>query len=239
MSTLQELLKLQDPLQLNEADVPVELQRLFSDGVSANFAKKAIEKLWGGRRLTWHGDRFFDHNELGAAYVKAEEAAEAFINDGYNEEVNMQIDAAHLADLDEDANGEIDFTFDVEFGTAHGGDHQEVYLGYSPSHDKLYIGFDAWVSEDNFNDGWDAAFKEATGTDYDSDNEEHQAVFNEAWTEYKDDGYGFWGLVFEITNHHGEYSAEEALPPMAGGFYKGSYKLFKSHHPDVVDMRLD
>jgi hypothetical protein len=236
MPVLQELLALRDPLRLNEAEVPVELKAVFD--AFPKHHEKAFSKLWGGKRLVWHGERFFEDGDLGAAYKKAEEAAVAYINDGYNTDVNMEEDVSDIADMD-DGDGQLDLHFDVEFGDQHGGERQECYLGYDPHKDKLYIGFDAWVSEDEFNSMFDSAFEEATGQSYDSDNEEHHNVFNNMWQEYQNEGYGFWGLVFEITNDHGEYTAEEATPALPGGFYKGVRKLFKSQHPNVIDLRLD
>lgn len=227
MSIIRELIKLHDPMiGIMEADAPVELKAVI-DAFPKQHGK-ALQKLWGGRRLVWHGMKFFDDNELGEAYVKAEGAAEAYINDGYNTDVNMDIQGP---------DGDVEsLSFDAEFGDQEGGERQECYLGYDPKTDKLYIGFDAWTGEENFNEAFDKAFEEAHGTDHDPDDEEHAAVFKEAWDEYQSEGYGFWGIVFEIDR---DFTAEEALPPMPGGFYKGTYKLFKQQHPNVVDLRLD
>lgn len=212
-------------------EIPVELKKLFAAGVSQNFRGKALEKLWGGKRLSWNGDKFFADNKLGPAYEKAEQAAVAYMDDGYNTDVQIELhgkdDASH------------DFQFDIEFGHDRGADHQECYLGYDPHSDKLYIGFDVWVSEENFNSDFDPAFKELTGEEYDSDDEEHHKIFNEAWQEYQSGGWGFWGLVFEISHDTGEYKAEEAFQPLPGGFYKGMYKMFKANHKNVVDLRLN
>lgn len=241
------MLLLQELLALREApEVPVELKDIV-----AAFPKhhgKALEKLWGGRRLVWHGDAFFGHNELGAAYVKAEKAAVAYINDGYETEVNQQVEADDLvqSNLEDDEDnggnsysGSADFTWMAGFGDQDGGERQECYLGYDPVKDKLYIGFDAWVSEENFNSDFDKAFEEATGMSYDGDDEEHHAVFDKVWKEYQSEGYGFWGLVFEITHNGDEYHAEEAEMPMPGGFYRGVFRQFKARHPKVIDLRLD
>ncbi|TXG76450.1 hypothetical protein E6P97_03480, partial [Patescibacteria group bacterium] len=65
MSILKELLALAEA-----PEVPVELK-----DVIAAFPKnhtKALRHLWGGKRLVWHGERFFDDGELGSAYTKAE-----------------------------------------------------------------------------------------------------------------------------------------------------------------------
>lgn len=174
MSILQELLILRE-----SPEVPVELKDIV-----AAFPKhhgKAFSKLWGGRRLVWHGERFFDHDELGPAYQKAIDAAEEYINDGYEAEVNQIVRAEQLVssmgndhDEDEDqdddqddsydqAEGSADFDWKAEFGDDQGGSRQECYLGYDPVRDKLYIGFDAWISEENFNSDFDDAFEKAAG----------------------------------------------------------------------------
>lgn len=236
MSIIKELLKLQDPtLALLEAETSVELKAVVD--AFPKHHEKALSKLWGGKRLVWHGLRFFEDGDLGEAYIKAEEAAKEYIDNGYNADVNMSVDASSIVPEGEDdedrSDGDVDFSFDAEFKS---DEVQECYLGYDPKRDCLYIGFDAWTSEENFNDAWDKAFEDTTGEVYDSDNEEHAAVFHEAWEEYKSEGYGFWGLVFEIDKH---FNCEEALPPMQGGFYKGTFELFKQNHPNVVHLRLD
>lgn len=231
MSILKELLGLTNPDMLFEADVPIELK-----DVIAAFPKHhtgALAKLWGGKRLVWHGMKFFEDDALGAAYIKAEEVAVAYMNDGYTTDANIdfsgEIDGEEISDT---------VTWDVEFGE-RGTDHQECYLGYDPVHDKLYIGFDVWTSEDDFNSAWDKAFEEAAGADFDGDDTEHRKIFDDAWNNYKNEGMGFWGLVFEISYDGGKMTAEEALPPMTNGFYKGLFKLFKQQHPRVIDLRLD
>lgn len=229
MSILKELLGLTDPDMLFEADVPVELK-----DVIAAFPKhhgKALSKLWGGKRLVWHGKRFFEDGELGTAYIEAEKAAEEYIGNGYNTDANMDIGGTIDGEEYDDS-----MTWDVQFES---DEKQECYLGYDPKRDVLYIGFDAWASDEEFNSAFDKAFDEMVGEEHDMDNDEHQAVYNKAWEEYKDGGFGFWGLVFEISLEGDEMVAEEALPPMTGGFYKGTMKLFKQQHPNVVDLRLD
>jgi hypothetical protein len=228
MSILKELLGLTDPDMLFEADVPLELK----DVIQA-FPKhhgKALSKLWGGKRLVWHGMRFFDDNELGEAYDKAEKAAEEYIENGYNTDVHL------------DFNGTVDgediddtMTWDVQFSK---DEKQECYLGYDPKRDVLIIGFDAWANEDEFNEAWDKAFEDAVGTEYDHENEEHEAMYKDVFDEYKNSA-GFWGLCFEISFDDGNMTAEEALPPMSNGFYKGSYPVLKRQNPGIVDLRMD
>ena len=239
MSILKELLTLHEAAPVSLEKVAAKAYRAGAHPSEKEFAKHLFDKHWGKTTLYWHGDRFFENDELGAAYEKAEKAAVEVINDGYNADVNMEIDASALGDGGEDAPGMADFEWQAEFGDSQGGERQECYLGYDPVHDKLYIGFDAWISDENFNNDFDAAFEKAAGVDYDADIEEHHAVLDAAWEEYQKQ-YAQWGLVFEITNHNGVYSAEEAFPPMPGGFYRGMFKTFKQHRsPAIIDLRLD
>ena len=231
MSILKELLALAEA-----PEVPVELK-----DVIAAFPKnhsKALRHLWGGKRLVWHGERFFDDGELGSAYTKAEEAAVEYINDGYETDTYIDVDFSTFNGRD----GEIrdtDFEWMTKFSDREGGERQECYLGYDPKRDKLYIGFDAWVSEEEFNSEFDTFFERATGEDFNSDRVGHQEVFDRVWEEYKNRKYGFWGIIFEISHNGGHYTAEEAMPPEPGGFYSKQFRQFRARHPDVVDLRLD
>jgi hypothetical protein len=214
---------LKELLQLREAEVPMELADVIKF-----FPKKhgeALQKLWGGKRLVWHGMRFFDDGGLGEAYEKAEEAAKAYIADGYNAEASLEVELpdGEMADVQWDALFEDD-------------EVQEVYLGYDPKRDVLFIGFDAWTSDDEFNAAFDRTWEEETGEEHDMDNDEHQEAYNRIWKDYQDQNMGFWGLCFEIS---ADMKAEEALPPMPGGFYRGSFKLLKSQNNNLVDLRLD
>lgn len=239
---------LKELLAIHEApEVPVELKDII-----AAFPKnhgKALEKLWGGRRLVWHGMRFFDHDDLGEAYTKSMAAVEETVDDQGGIEVEqsmeLRIHPSMLADEDEGDEDRDDndapMHAEIEWkDTLKYSDMQEVYLGYSPKRDKLYIGFDAWGNgEEEFNQAFDEAFEEATGVPYDHDNEGHHEVYNELWQELQRSKMGFYGVIFEITDLHDSFHAEEAMAPMAGGFYRGTFSTFKRQHPDVVDLRLD
>lgn len=232
MSILAELLKLRDPLSafLAEAEAPVELKAVID--AFPKHHEKALRQLWGGKRLVWHGMPFFADGELGDAYVKAEEAAHEFLKNEEGPEVDFTYDIEGPIDSDEDFD-----SIDVRYNaTITPRDTQECYLGYDPKRDVLYIGFDAWTDDDEFNEAWDKAFKRATGEDFDIDNDQHSKIFHDAWKKYQDERYGFWGLVYEVDRH---FNCEEALPPMVGGFYKGTFQLFKRQHSTVVDLRLD
>lgn len=230
MNLLKELLLIMDPLRLQEAEIPIELKRLFGPGVSDNFSQKALAKLWGGQRLIWHGDKFFSDEQLGPAYQGALNAAEKIIDDGDSDtEASIDINTDEMSDT---------MTWTVQFGR-NGDGQQEVYLGYDPIRDKLYIGFDAWASEEGFNEAFDKQFEEMHGESYDSDNESHDATFRDTFKQYQEQGFGFWGLIYEISHNGGDYQAEEAMSASLNGFYRGMFKEFKSKHPHVVDLRLD
>ena len=232
---------LKELLAIHEApEVPVELKDII-----AAFPKnhrKALEKLWGGRRLVWHGMRFFDHDELGEAYTKAEDAVKEYMDSEEIEvEHSISLNASQIVqnedDEDSDAPGhaEIEWTDKLEYE-----DMQEVYLGYSPKRDKLYIGYDAWGnSEEAFNEAFDEAFEEATGLEYDHDDEQHHEVYDGVWQEFKDDKRSFYGVIFEITDHGESLHAAPVMVPLSDGFYRETYRSFKRQHPDVVDLRLD
>lgn len=234
MLILRELLRLSDPLRLNEAEVPIELADLIK--AFPNKHGKALQKLWGGKRLVWHGKRFFDDDNVGDAYDQAEEAAKEALRSGDPISINVQVDAHDMPGLQEGAQGSSEFDYTVELDPNQ--DIQEVYLGYDPKRDKLYIGFDAWAHDETTRDEeFDDAFKEATGEEFDIDNPDHYTVYNKMHNNMKDTG--FYGLLFEITDVGGEFNAEEAMPPMEGGFYRGTYPQFKRRNPHIVDLRLD
>lgn len=232
MQLLKELLSLQE-----SPDVPIELKDIINAFPRQH--GKAISKLWGTRRLVWHGMRFFDHKTLGEAYTKSEEAVEEYMDrEDLNVELSFQLDASKIVvdnDEDDDAPGhaDVEVTQTLDYH-----DMQECYLGYSPKKDKLYIGFDAYSSDENaFTEAFEKAFEEATGLHFDDSNEEHQEVYTDVWHEYSESGA--YGVIFEITDFHGVFDAEPAMAVMPGGFYRGTYAKFKRTHPDVVDLRLD
>ena len=213
-------------IQLNEdgeptGQGPVELKDIVKAFPSK--ASKAIDKLWGGPRLVYHGMQFFDGDGLGLAYEKAEEAAKAEMDD---HEVELSFHVGGTDELDMD---DYNFTTKVE-------DAQECYLGYDPKHDVLYIGYDAWLDENDFNEKWDDEFKKATGKVFDMDDEEHQKVFDSAWEEWKK--MGGYGMLFRLTPRGKAFSADVVLED-AGGFYRGIYRGPAFKRLGLIDVRLD
>lgn len=245
MSILKELVALQEADRVSRATVGIETiyAKAKHDLAQAANLLSYIEKNGAG---TWHGDRMVishekDHIADGPVYDKILHAVDALIEEGYETEVNQHIDANDLvqANLEDDEDngghpysGDAEFTWNAIFKR---DEMQFVYLGYDPIKDKMYAGFDAWISEDEFNNEFDPAFKEATGLDHDMDDEAHYEVFDRVWKDYQKQGYSMWGLVFEITPG-GEYRAEEAFPPLPGGFFRGLKKEFKANHRNVIDI---
>jgi len=246
---------LQELLSLNEApNVPIELEKLGKKAVQSgdksqmDFLQSMARKHWGGANLMWHGMRFFDQDgDTGPAYDKSIAAVEeAFDVDDIKAESSMYLNANNYVAQQHSGGDEHDDDMppgeaEIEWEeTFYFKECQEVYIGYSPKRDKLYVGFDAWGNDEEFNNAFDKAFEEATGEEHNLDKEEHDELYREVWKEYTDGKMGFYGLLFEITDHNGEFHAELAYDPMQGGFYRGVYKIFKRNEgADVIDLRLD
>lgn len=217
MKLLSELLSLSP---LSEAEkTPIEISDVVKN--FPNKKRDAVIKLFDAGRLTWGGKNIVD------MYADFSDAAEAFIKENIKGEVDVRVDGP-------DGDSTIEVNFEAEII-----DLQECYMGYNLEHDRLVIGFDAWLnSDDEFNQAFDEAFKEATGEEHDMDNEEHQAIYNEAWREYNDNKMGFVGVVVFI-EHDGEgfEVVDSEMAPMTNGFYRGAYKIVRRMVD--VDIRLD
>lgn len=222
MATLKELFAL-----VEAPSVPIDLKDIvqFFPGQHG----QTLTKLWGKSHLTWHKDRFFVNGAPGPAYTRAEAAAKKYISRGYKTDCMLNVEVG---------KDFYELNFNVEFSDEHSTDPQECYIGFDPITDKLYIGFDAYVTEDEFNKAFDAAFKKTKDQEHNMNDLDHQKVFDTARYEYKKLHMGFWGLMFEITHKGGEYTAEEAMGPAPNGFYKGQFKQFKVSHANVIDVRL-
>lgn len=215
-------------LQVKEAEEPsssgpVEVKDLVE--FYPKNVRAAIMKLWGGPRLVYHGHKFFSsENEAGDLYDMINVALKSYVNDGH--EIEMSIPVQPAGDLD---MGDMNYDATID-------DYQEVYLGYDPKSDNLFVGIDAWLNEQDFNDAWDREFEKYTGVQYDEENEQHQAMFKDAWESYK--GLGFQGLLFEMTLNGETFDLEPALE-MSHGFYKGIYRTPQFKDFGLIDLRLD
>ena len=203
---------------------PIELKDLIKY-FPGNYAK-AIQKMWGKDRLVYNGMKFFDGGELGEVYDKALEAIEAWVKDEDNK-VPMS-----LSIPDGDELGMVEFEYDAAVD-----DVQEVYVGYRPESDELYIGVDAWLDENDFNESWDREFKKATGQEYDEEDEQHSALFHDAWKKYT--SMGGYGILFHISfSPSGVCEANVELESQ-GGFYRGVRAMSPFKSLGLVDIRLD
>lgn len=223
---------LQELHNLHEGAVPgenhVELANLVKHFPS-NY-KKAIEKLWGGPRLTYHGIPFFgDSDSIYGDLL--DKALKNWADDGG--ELHIELSNVEYAPEDGDPV-DIEVSYDQPIDPMKDG--QEVYMGYDANEDCLYVGLDVSASEEFFNDEWDKAFKEATGEDFDYDNKEHQKAFTAARQEMMK--HGHW-MLFKLTENGGEFSAELADDGL-GTFYHGDpngYGIAKNM--GFIDLRLD
>lgn len=225
MRILQELLALSP---LHEAVTTIELANVVKS--FPNKHGEALQRLWGKSRLVWHGKKFFDeHGDLGPAYQDAITAAKHHIEHSAGAiENSIEFDG----EIDgQEVSGTIDWESKID------SDMQECYLGFDPKNDTLIVGFDGWINEEDFNEAFDKQFKKETGIEYDMDNKEHEAIFNKVWKEYQEKKLGFYGVAYEVTFDGTEEDAEEALPPMAGGFYRGTRNLLKQQRKSLVDLR--
>ena len=186
--------------------------------------KRKLNQHWGSERLVYHGMKFFDKTGLGEAYHKADEAVKHFMKGDFT--VQMAFDLAGGDHL-----GFHTFEYDASVD-----DSQEVYLGYNPHNDHLYMGVDAWLREDDFNEAWDKEFEKETGEAYDEEDPEHSKLFHEAWKEYTNmHGYG---ILFELTPRNDDFEVD-VVEDHQGGFYGGIYKTSGMKRLGLIDIRLD
>ena len=184
------------------------------------FAKKYLRALWGKPRLAYHGMPFFGSGDT--AYDHINDAVETAVKNGL--EVEMSIPVEGTDDLDMD---ELNYQATIS-------DQQEVYLGYDPKDDTLYVGVDAWLREEDFNEAWDREFENATGQAFDDEDDEHQKVFQSAWKEYRDSG--FVGILFKLSK---DLDDADDVITMPGGFYAGIYRGRELKGMGLIDLRLD
>lgn len=203
---------------------PIELKDLI-EYFPGNYAK-AIQKMWGKDRLVYKGMKFFDKGGLGEVYDKALEAIDEWYRDEDNK-VNV-----YLPIPDGDNLGMTEFEYEASVESL-----QEVYVGYRPEGDRLYIGVDAWLDENDFNDEWDRKFKSETGKEYNEEYEDHSALFHDAWKKYTNmRGYG---ILFHVTFSSGGAAEVEVELESQGGFYGGVRKMSPFKSLGLVDVRLN
>ena len=209
-------------LEAEEATGPVEVADIVKNFPSQH--KKALSKLWGGPRLVYHGMPFFDeiYDKLDAIIEKAQKRVE----------IEMEID------LDENLVDAIvkDAGWDTFEYMAKVEDSQEVYMGYSPKEDCLYVGIDAWLDEEEFNEAWDKQFKRNLHQEFEYEEPAHEKLFSSTHKKYQK--LGFQGVLFKMTMSGKNFKASEVMSN-GNGFYQGIYRTGGFKSLGLVDLRLD
>lgn len=99
-------------------------------------------------------------------------------------------------------------------------DVQHVWTAYEPRSNKLLLGFDAWIDEEDFNAAWDKHFEESTGEEFDYDNPEHEEIFSRVHRNYMK--IGFYGLLYEVQIKPSMEVDAEFRYYSDKGFFKGT-----------------
>lgn len=220
---------LQELHNLFEAEVAgvnhVELEDLVKH--FPNNHKKAIEKLWGGPRLTYNGVPFFAEGSGEDILGQAEAAVKAWHADGGE----VQVDYSNVSfEIDgQEYNVELSYKENIDPTE----DGQEVYMGYDADQNALFQGYDVHYSEEVFNEEWDKAFEEETSMQFDYDDPQHSKAYHAAFEEFKH-GSGF--IIFELT-HEGDGMKADDVASGDGLFYPEGHKWAKQQ--GLIDLRLD
>lgn len=198
-----------------------------------NNHKKAIEKLWGGERLTWNGIPFHGEGSDSIYGDKLDAAMKEWSSQGGEMHVELSGIDYHPA---EGGDPEfIEVSYDQPANPVKDG--QEVYMGYDPKSGDLYVGYDMWADEEIFNEEWDTAFKTATGENFEYDEPSHQKAFNEAHKEFANGGS--W-MLFKIDFNDGELNVDTE-DEGDGTFYGSGGRSGRSvsKQMGLIDLRLD
>lgn len=202
---------------------PIELKDIYA--AQKGKTEKAIDKLWGTDKLMYKGQLFFkgtDH-DFGPVYEGAFKAAEKVFKK-FNTELVFRHESKEV---------------EVELGDR---DSQEVYLGWSPTEDKLYMGFDAWLQDETnngINNAFDDMYHEATGDKYDPDSKDTK--YHKAWKEFSDSNL-FLGILVELTTTDGKKFTADIVESVGKGFYSGIYNSKNNSEfkrLKLIDLRLD
>lgn len=201
---------------------PVEVRDIV-DGRSPEMAKKYLRALWGKDRLTFQGKPFFGKGDT--VYDDVHSALDAAKKLTNTDGIELTIEAPDAGDLEG-----FDFTW-----AARVDDQQEVYLGYEPKGDVLWVGVDAWTNEESFNQAWDEEFEKHTGEEFDMENEDHDKMFKAVHKEFLE--MGFLGILYQLTGDPINSADQDVVMP--GGFYKGIYRGATFKSMNLIDLRLD
>lgn len=204
-------------------DKPIELKEVTK--YFPNTYQKAVRTLAKQGRLTFGGVLLFTKNgENGPAINKALAEAHTLITDkdGDHNKVQIRVEMnGSVANLDNGTDFDIDAKID---------DVNQAYIGYAQKGDYLIIGYDAWISDNEFNEEWDKKFEETFGEDFDNENTQHEKILNAAWKQFRDTQM-FFGIAVEVDTNF--YATMEEMPG-TGGFYKGLYPRLKDRR--IIDF---
>lgn len=224
MSLLKELLGIAEAASTEPVDITALADR------SPKYLEQYVHALsaQNENRLTYKGKSIF-----GEIYNKLEEAGQAFLKKE-ELEISVQIDSSVIEQIGGTDWDSYDYVAAVD-------DANEVYLGYSPSEDALYIGFDCWLSEDDFNDNWDKAFKDNVGVSYDDEDPLHEKLLSKTWKAYLNQkNNASYLLRYSAGNLSVEMSSEDSMVSKPSQlFYSIIYGSQRFKALKLVDLRLD
>lgn len=200
----------------------------------ANFPnryKKAISDQWGKDRLSFKGLSFFANDGI---YDQLNTAVSKFAGTRMFDGIQVEMES-----VSEYKGKTITLDYaDREDPTQYG---QECYMGFSPKANKLLVAYDTSLREDEFNEQFDDAWKSTFGRrdEFDSENSEHAAVYDDLWDKFKDARVY---VVFEVdvSGKSVKIVRQVDLPfDLKKGFYSHGRSLLKQEYPDIIDLRLD
>lgn len=222
------------PFQLNEdgeatGSEPIELKEIAK--FYPKKAREAILALGRKGRVLYKGEPLF--SPTGGISVLYENAIDA------GTEYLKNVELERSVPMDIEVDDEVWDSYEYE---SRVDDSQEVYLGYRAADDCLYIGYDVWLEENDFNDNWDKQFKKYLGEEFDHENEQHAKIFDKAWKYFINHGFS---VLFKLTYaQNAQFKAHEELrsdhiSDKAGMFYEGIYRTSAFKSMGLVDIRLD
>jgi hypothetical protein len=193
---------LQELFAISEAEVPGTGQVEITDLIKyfPNTHDKAIQKLWGGHRLSFNGRPFFGSSGNDDVESAMTHSIDQYISEDPGLVIPVGFEPVRFMNDDDSEEHWIDLN--VEF-RINKNDKQQVYVGFDPKRNQLLVGFDVWFNEQDFNDAWDEAFQKETGIDFDVDNEEHMKAFQAAHDEFKKKTVGH--VLFRLDDNGSQF----------------------------------
>lgn len=192
-----------------DASQPLELHDVVK--FFPNTYARVIKVKAHSGQLTFAGKALTHDGSDGPAITEAEQQVDHILEENEGVEIHLDMDTS---ELDNPHLGDHSFSFNAKVD-----DKKLVFLGYHPPTNRLFLGYDVWLSENEFNDEWDREFEKAAGEPFDQDDPDHEAVFQKAWKQFQE--MTFIGMLFSVNDDFvGEQEYE--LP---GGFYKSIAKM--------------